>query len=70
MTIEQFVTILDAYHQHHPTYRRGQCLMNVLHSLRPDLYNRACAENLDVFYSTDENDITAVLLWLEHRFAR
>jgi hypothetical protein len=25
---------------------------------------------LDVFYSTDENDITAVLLWLEHRFAR
>jgi len=66
-TIEKFVTTLNAYHHHHPTYRRGQCVMNVLYSLYPDLYTRACAEGMDVFHSTDDNEITAMLQWMEHR---
>jgi hypothetical protein len=67
MTFEKFLKLVYEYHQHHATFRYGQCVMNVLHSVRPDLYDRASTENLDVFYTSDSAEIEATLSWLEQR---
>jgi len=69
MTFEKFLKLVQEYHQHHTTLRYGQCVMNVLRSVCPDLYERTCAEKLDIFYTTDSAEIEATLSWLERRLS-
>lgn len=69
MTFEEFLTMVHQYHQQHSTQRYGQAVMNVLHSVRPDLYERACTEHLDVFYTHDSAEVNATLAWLNQRFS-
>lgn len=66
-TSEMFMTALDGYCRHHPTLRYGQCVMNVLYSMNPDLHKRVCDEKLDVFYSTDMEEIGTLLAWISLR---
>ena len=69
MTFDKFLDTVREYQQHHPAQRYGQSVMNVLRSIRPELYDRACAENLDIFYTNDSAEIDATLAWLEQRFS-
>ena len=67
-TFDEFLTLVEAYHRQHPAHRYGQAVMNLLYSVRPDLYERAQHEHLDVFYTHDSAEVNATLAWLKQRF--
>lgn len=70
MTYEKFIVTVNEYHKHHPQCRYGQCVMNVLHSYRPDLYDLVLNDQLDCFYTTDLASVLQTLQWIERQFAR
>lgn len=70
MTYDEFVIAVNQYHGHHPTYRYGQCVMNVLHSFRPDLYDLVLNDQLDCFYATELAPVLQTLQWIEQQFTR
>lgn len=69
MTYDAFVTIVDKYHQYHPYDRYGQAVMNVLYSIHPNLYNRLCANHLDIFHATDQSSIESALDWIRRELS-
>lgn len=64
MNVDTFLSLVEKYHAHYPEQRRGQAMMNVLHSMHPEAYDYACGHGLDVFYTHDETKIEAFLSYL------
>lgn len=48
-------------------WRRGQTYMNLLQTVRPDLYDKVCATSSDPFH--DDNRIPLFLAWLSQEWS-
>jgi len=71
MTFQQYLALVDAYYARRPTLRYGDAIMNVLHSVRPDLYDRAheFGSGLNTYHTSDPDDIRTTLQWIERRLS-
>jgi len=50
--MNEFILLLDKYHNEHPQQRSGQAMMNCLQKYRPDLY-QLVYEQMDCFERDD-----------------
>ena len=64
MTFEQFVLKVDNfYYDHSFEMRYGQSLMNMLHQILPDQYDKMSGTDLDCYY--DDGIVQFTLEYLE-----
>lgn len=64
MTFEQFLQKADrSYQDNKSEMRYGQSIMNMLHQIWPDWYNRVTGTDLDCFY--DDGIVRFTLEYLE-----
>lgn len=64
MRYAAFLTLVEEYQRSHPSLRWGQCVMNVLFSLQPRLYESLLSSDLDCFYTTDASEVQRTLTYL------
>lgn len=65
MIFTEFLELVEKYRTHSPQQRYGQAIMNVLHSVKPELYTRVYTNELDIFYTTNTDVINKTLVYLQ-----
>lgn len=64
MTFEQFIQAVDKYYyDNEPHQRYGQSIMNMLHKVWPDWYERISGTDFDCYY--DDGTVQFTLEYLE-----
>lgn len=58
MTLNEFLMAFYKYNKQHFNLRRGQNLMNFLHSIWPEMYDIITGSKYDCFYNDNKIDKT------------
>ena len=69
ISFEEFMTIVDeTYNEHSFSWRYGQTIMNVLHKVWPEKYNKLVATENDCYY--DDGMVRITLNKLEREWMK